>query len=85
VINGYGDRPCFHHYSPLPAAVAHPTKTMSYSEVLYEVQVLAGVLRHKLGVKKGDRVIIYVSPPPSREKVGEKRMGTDGTGEDRCL
>lgn len=61
MINGYGDRPCFHHYSPLPAAVAHPTKTMSYSEVLYEVQVLAGVLRHKLGVKKGDRVIIYVS------------------------
>lgn len=36
-------------------------KTLSYSEVLWEVQLLAGVLRHKLGVRKGDRVIIYVS------------------------
>lgn len=34
---------------------------MTYLEVLDEVKALAGVLRHKLGVKKGDRVIVYVS------------------------
>lgn len=61
VQNGYGDRPCFHHYSPLPAAVAHPERTMTYTEVLRATQVLAGVMRHKLGVKKGDTVVIYVS------------------------
>lgn len=34
---------------------------MTYSELLEETKILAGVLRHKLGVKKGDRVVIYVS------------------------
>lgn len=34
---------------------------MSYSELLEETKILAGVLRHKLGVKRGDRVVIYVS------------------------
>jgi propionyl-CoA synthetase len=34
---------------------------MSYNELLEETKILAGVLRHKLGVKKGDRVVIYVS------------------------
>lgn len=51
----------FRHYSPLPAAKAAPERTMTYTELLEEVQVLAGVLRNKLGVKKGDRVIVYVS------------------------
>lgn len=61
VLNGFGDRVCFEHYSPLPAASASPRQTMTYLEVLDEVKALAGVLRHKLGVKKGDRVIVYVS------------------------
>lgn len=57
---GFGDRIAFHHYSPLPAAAKSPERSMTYAELLEEVQVLAGVL-YKLGVKKGDRVIIYVS------------------------
>ncbi|KAL8276541.1 hypothetical protein RQP46_011031 [Phenoliferia psychrophenolica] len=57
---GFGDRPCLHHYSPLPAAENKPSRTLTYSDVLYKTQVLAGVLRHKLGVQKGDRVIIYM-------------------------
>lgn len=43
----------------MPQASAKPTETLSYEEVLEKVKVLAGVLRHTLGVKKGDRVIIY--------------------------
>ena len=59
---GFGDLPCLHRYSPLPAAAkAQPYQTLTYAEVLWKTQVLAGVLRHKLGVNKGDRVIIYVS------------------------
>ncbi len=58
-LNGFGKRVCFHHYSPLPAASAQPESMLTYSEVLWEVQALAGVLRHKLKVKKGDTVIIY--------------------------
>ncbi|KAK4702650.1 propionyl-CoA synthetase, partial [Phenoliferia sp. Uapishka_3] len=58
---GFGDAKCLHHYSPLPSAAGtEPFKTLTYSEVLWKVQVLAGVLRHKLGVEKGDRVIIYM-------------------------
>ncbi|ORY72401.1 putative amp-binding enzyme [Leucosporidium creatinivorum] len=60
VLAGFGDRPAFHHYSPLPQARAAPARTMSYKELLEETKILAGVLRHKLGVKKGDRVIIYM-------------------------
>lgn len=59
VLNGFGERPCFYHYSPLPAAAAQPEAMLTYSEVLWEVQALAGVLRHKLKVKKGDTVVIY--------------------------
>lgn len=48
----------YHHYSPLPANSIRET-TLSYSQVLVEVNALAGVLRHKFGVKKGDTVVIY--------------------------
>ena len=77
VVAGFGDRPCFHHYSPLPAAAANPMKTLSYSEVLWEVQLLAGVLRYKLNVKKGDRVIIYV-------RVRSAMRGERADGPRRC-
>lgn len=60
VAAGYGHRPAFHHYSPLPQAKMAPKRSMTYAEALEETKVLAGVLQHKLGVKKGDRVIIYV-------------------------
>eukprot|EP01063_Lacrimia_lanifica_P026435 TRINITY_DN3562_c0_g1_i1.p1 TRINITY_DN3562_c0_g1~~TRINITY_DN3562_c0_g1_i1.p1 ORF type:complete len:668 (+),score=268.15 TRINITY_DN3562_c0_g1_i1:57-2060(+) len=39
--------------------VTDATKTMTYSEVLKEVQIFANVLQ-KLGVKKGSRVAIYM-------------------------
>lgn len=39
---------------------------MNYRQVLEETKILAGVLRHKLGVKKGDRVVIYVSSVETR-------------------
>lgn len=59
VLAGYGARPCFHHYSPLPFSSA-PRRSMTYAEVLQEVKLLAGVLKSS-GVKKGDRVVIYAS------------------------
>lgn len=59
VLAGFGERTAFHHYSPLPAAAAQASRSMTYEELLWEVQVLAGVLRHKFGVQKGDRVVIY--------------------------
>ncbi|KAM0752423.1 acetyl-CoA synthetase-like protein [Meredithblackwellia eburnea MCA 4105] len=63
VAAGYGDRPCLHRYCPLPAANgtgARPYETLTYSQVLEKTKIVAGILRHKLGVKKGDRVIIYM-------------------------
>ncbi|SCV67911.1 BQ2448_5522 [Microbotryum intermedium] len=56
---GFGSRPCLHHVSPLPPQT-RSSKSMTYAEVLQEVKVLAGVLRHTLRVKKGDRVIVYM-------------------------
>ena len=43
----------------MPQAAARPKETLSYDDVLEKVKILAGVLRHTLGVKKGDRVVIY--------------------------
>jgi len=59
VKDGYGDRVCFQHYSSLPAAKAVSERRITYGEALEECQVLAGVLI-KMGVEKGDRVIIYM-------------------------
>ncbi|KDE03155.1 hypothetical protein MVLG_06350 [Microbotryum lychnidis-dioicae p1A1 Lamole] len=56
---GFGSRPCLHHVSPLPPQT-RSSRSMTYAEVLAEVKTLAGVLRHTLGVKKGDRVIVYM-------------------------
>lgn len=48
-----------HHVSVMPEARNRPAQTLTYDEMLERVKVLSGVLRHKLGVKKGDRVVIY--------------------------
>lgn len=45
-------RRCMIHVSPMPQAAAQPELVLSYGEMLERVQILAGVLRHKLGVKK---------------------------------
>ena len=43
----------------MPQAKLQPYRTLSYDDVLREVQILAGVLKYRLGVVKGDRVVIY--------------------------
>lgn len=47
---------------------------MNYSQVLEEVKILAGVLKHRLGVKKGDRVILYVSDEFENGEARIKRL-----------
>ncbi|TDL18045.1 acetyl-CoA synthetase-like protein [Rickenella mellea] len=59
-----GNRPCVHHVSVMPEARNKPAQTLTYDEMLERVKVLSGVLSHKLGVKKGDRVVIYMSMVP---------------------
>ena len=54
-----GNRPCIQHVSPLSFASKRPQTTLTYEQVLAEVKAIAGVLRHTLGVKKGDTVVIY--------------------------
>ncbi|PWN47318.1 acetyl-CoA synthetase-like protein, partial [Violaceomyces palustris] len=56
------DKPAFHHVSPLPFQKRQST-TVTYSQLLDHVQLLAGVLRHK-GVSKGDSVVIYMPMIP---------------------
>ena len=56
---GRGDRPAIHHVSP----VTDSARTITYRELLDEVALFAGVL-HGLGVRAGDRVIIYLPMIP---------------------
>ncbi|KAJ9467530.1 Acetyl-coenzyme A synthetase [Diplonema papillatum] len=56
VKDGNGDRTAFIWEGN---DLSDESRKMSYSEVLAEVQVMANVLK-KLGVKKGDRVAIYM-------------------------
>ena len=59
VMNGFGDRTALIYDSPVTAT----KKKYSYSELLIEVALFAGVLRSK-GVVKGDRIIIYMPMVP---------------------
>ena len=56
---GRGDRPAIHHVSP----VTDSARMITYRELLDEVALFAGVL-HGLGVRAGDRVIIYLPMIP---------------------
>jgi propionyl-CoA synthetase len=56
---GRGDRPAIHHVSP----VTDSARTITYRELLDEVALFAGVL-HGLGVRVGDRVVIYLPMIP---------------------
>lgn len=60
VHNGHGDQVAIIWESP----VTRTTQKFTYTQLLEEVEVLAGVLREE-GVRKGDVVIIY-SMLPSR-------------------
>lgn len=50
------------HVSPLPFQTQQ-SRSLSYLQLLQQVQLVAGVLRHK-GVKKGDAVVIYMPMVP---------------------
>lgn len=54
VLAGNGDAPAIFYDSPVTAT----KQTITYSELLKEVEVFAGVLRDE-GVRKGDVVLVY--------------------------
>lgn len=58
VLAGNGDNPAIFYDSP----VTKTKQTITYSTLLDEVEVLAGVLRDE-GVKKGDVVLVYSEYP----------------------
>jgi propionyl-CoA synthetase len=41
------------------SAVAGTKETITYGQLRERVEIVAGMLKHELGVKKGDTVIIY--------------------------
>lgn len=55
-------RVAFHHVSPLSFQTVQ-SRSITYLELLHQVQLVAGVLRHK-GVAKGDAVVIYMPMVP---------------------
>ncbi|KAH8670996.1 AMP-binding enzyme [Xylariales sp. PMI_506] len=60
VLAGNGDKPAIFFDSP----VSKTKQTITYSQLLDEVEVLAGVLRDE-GVKKGDVVLVYMPMIPA--------------------
>jgi len=54
-----GDKPALHWYSTM----AHRDRTYTFREMHKEVATLAGVYS-RLGIKKGDRIIIYMPQIP---------------------
>ncbi len=55
-------RVAFHHVSPLSFQTQN-ARSITYYELLQQVQIVAGILRHK-GVQKGDAVVIYMPMVP---------------------
>ena len=60
VADGRGAQAALIYDSP----VTNQSRTFSYAELTDEVSALASVLQEDLGVKKGDRVIIYMPAVP---------------------
>ena len=56
VADGRGAQPALIYDSP----VTNQVRSYSYAELTDEVAALAAVLRDEMGVKKGDRVVIYM-------------------------
>ena len=61
VLAGRGHRPAIFYDSP----VTGTTQTLTYAQLLDEVEVLAGVLRDECGVRKGDVVLVYMPMIPA--------------------
>ncbi|KAK7952239.1 AMP-binding enzyme [Apiospora aurea] len=58
---GRGDQPAILYDSPVTGA----KQTLTYAQLLEEVEVLAGVLRDECGVRKGDVVLVYMPMIPA--------------------
>ncbi len=50
----YPDKPAIHYHG----------RTITYAELIAQVDALAGYLQHRLSVKKGDRVLLYMQNSP---------------------
>ncbi|KAK8032984.1 AMP-binding enzyme [Apiospora marii] len=61
VLAGRGDHPAIFYDSPVTGA----RQTLSYAQLLDEVEVLAGVLRDECGVRRGDVVLVYMPMIPA--------------------
>ncbi|KAK6842476.1 AMP-binding enzyme [Apiospora arundinis] len=61
VLAGRGDQPAIFYDSP----VTGTKQTLTYAQLLDEVEVLAGVLRDECGVRKGDVVLVYMPMIPA--------------------
>ncbi|KAK7988728.1 serine carboxypeptidase [Apiospora arundinis] len=61
VLAGRGDQPAIFYDSPVTGA----KQTLTYAQLLDEVEVLAGVLRDECGVRKGDVVLVYMPMIPA--------------------
>lgn len=59
VLAGRGNQPAVYYDSP----VTRTKRTITYSQLLEDVEIFAAVLREQ-GVKKGDVVLIYSKPMP---------------------
>ena len=60
VASGHGEQAALIYDSP----VTHKSLIFTYSELTHEVATLAAVLGDELGVRQGDRVIIYMPAVP---------------------
>ncbi|KAK8048778.1 AMP-binding enzyme [Apiospora phragmitis] len=61
VLAGRGDSPALFYDSPVTGA----QQTLTYAQLLDEVEVLAGVLRDECGVRRGDVVLVYMPMIPA--------------------
>ncbi|MCW5624590.1 MAG: AMP-binding protein, partial [Burkholderiales bacterium] len=52
-----------HRYPDRALAIFYDT-SLSYGRAWREVEALAGFLRHRCGVKRGDRVLLYLQNSP---------------------
>lgn len=60
VLDGRGDQLAVIYDSPVTGKI----QTFTYKELLHEVSHFAGILTHKLGIEKGDTVVIYMPMIP---------------------
>jgi fatty-acyl-CoA synthase len=49
---------------PQKTAIFYYGSTISYRQLFFEVNILAGLLQNRLGVSKGDRVLLFMQNSP---------------------